>query len=133
MVWTSGYPILDPDGASIPLMSYFFDYFFNRNNSVNYVSTLIMFYKQHCKSRTSLSFSKFHGRCLAVAYFPPKNRLVLLLNFFDVVIVYFLKPINKEKWCLKPNLYCTYHYIYDQISNVLHICNQSSNVLDIYL
>ena len=27
-------------------------------------------------------FRKFHSRCLAVAYFPPKSRLVLLLNLF---------------------------------------------------
>ena len=43
---------------------------------------LIMFYKKHCTRRISLSFSKFHSCCLAVAYFPPKKRLVLLLNFF---------------------------------------------------
>ena len=45
--------------------------------------TIIMFYKQHCKWGTSLSFSKFHSRCLAVAYFPPKSRLVSLLNLFS--------------------------------------------------
>ena len=28
------------------------------------LSTLIMFYKQHCKKEISLSFSKFHSRCL---------------------------------------------------------------------
>ena len=27
-------------------------------------NTLIMFYKQHCKKEISLSFSKFHSRCL---------------------------------------------------------------------
>ena len=45
------------------------------------LTTLVMFYKQHCKWRTSFSFSKFHSRCLAVAYFPQTNRLVLLLSF----------------------------------------------------
>ena len=52
------------------------------NNPQRRMHTLIMFYKQHCKWGTSLSFSKFHSRCLAVAYFPPKSRLVSLLNFF---------------------------------------------------
>ena len=28
------------------------------------LDTLIMFYKQHCKKEISLSFSKFHSRCL---------------------------------------------------------------------
>ena len=44
-------------------------------------------------------FSRFHSRCLALlsrCLFSSKNRLVLLLIFFDVVIVYFFKPINKE-------------------------------------
>ena len=45
-------------------------------------------------------FSRFHSRCLALlsrCLFSSKNRLVLLLIFFfDVAIVYFFKPINKE-------------------------------------
>ena len=59
------------------------------SSDINY--TLIMFYEQNCVGRTSVSFSKFHSHCLAVAYFPLKNWLSSLVAsfFFDVVIVYF--------------------------------------------
>ena len=34
------------------------------NQLLSLNNTLIMFYKQHCKKEISLSFSKFHSRCL---------------------------------------------------------------------
>ena len=37
---------------------------FFRTNKIIKI-TLIMFYKQHCKKKISLSFSKFHSCCLS--------------------------------------------------------------------
>ena len=47
-------------------------------------------------------FLRFHSRCLAVAYFPPKSRLVLLLNLFS----WYSYCLFFCRWSTKKN--CTY-------------------------